>query len=243
MQDFIGLLIQSSNMKWSRLESLVSLVVRGRETELLNDMSDFIGNPSAVRDHACYLRVLDFFAQLIPLLPLNFTVSHSFDMFHILDLFDQYGPYRQTWRKHSDTIMFYLNHGAFERLDWQGVHVSMPLKFFKYCANEPERMAQWPEYERASEETRIDAQRYLDRLNARDAPEPNTLQASGSNAAPPSAVPNQPMSIRRIIESLSPRRRRGLSGLRADHNSEPQSMVHISEQDEGDSTALHLRMT
>ncbi|KZS91595.1 hypothetical protein SISNIDRAFT_487263 [Sistotremastrum niveocremeum HHB9708] len=243
LQDFISFLIQKSNLKWSRLESLVSLVVRGRETELLNDMSDFIGNPSAVRDHACYLRVLDFFAQLIPLLPLNFTVSHSFDMFHILDLFDQYGPYRQTWRKHSDTIMFYLNHGAFERLDWQGVHGSMPLKFFRYCAKEPERMARWPENERVSEQTKIDARRYLERLSARDAPELNTLVASGANNVLPSIEPSQPMSLRaRVIQRVSPQSWRSIVGWRGDRHPRSQSIPRISEQERGN-TALHLHMT
>lgn len=159
--DFISV-IRTSLWDWDRIQSLLAAITRGHEVELLATVSNHIGHPLNMRDHLTWMPALDFLLHLIPSLPPDFVIPQGFDLFGSLYMFLHHKRNRKTWRKYSDALIFYLDHGGFDRL----ARPDKIAKFFTLCVDESSQMKRWSDEERTSESTRSRSLYYLRELDA-----------------------------------------------------------------------------
>ncbi|KZT34451.1 hypothetical protein SISSUDRAFT_1065322 [Sistotremastrum suecicum HHB10207 ss-3] len=165
--DFVTLLIKKSHLPWNRVQDLVMSATKNHAFEILNAMSDSrafddLGNHVAV--------ILNFLGCLIPSLPSEVCVPSSLDLTSVVVNITHRKRDRQAWRKHSDTIIFYLDHGAFDQI--RSYYLDDAANFFNLCTAESQTMKEWDVNERTSEHTRHRAMFYREKLKARAAEDP-----------------------------------------------------------------------
>ncbi|KZT35139.1 hypothetical protein SISSUDRAFT_199648 [Sistotremastrum suecicum HHB10207 ss-3] len=152
--ELLRFLLQDTRLDWERIKDLVSDITSGHEIGLLADISTsrhfrYFGTHANVR---VFLSLL---AHFIPLLPSDFTVSPDFDITRVLftmngTQFRLYQRERQHWSKDVATIIFYLDHGAFDAISDR--YLFMAGEFFKLCQTDSPRMVDWTDDERISED-------------------------------------------------------------------------------------------
>lgn len=131
--DFVAMvMLLDLQFDWTQIEDLVTFIAKGHETEIL---ADLVTHQLAFgSNHAAYL-FLDFLAHLEPSLPPAFTVPDSFNLTGLFRQLDIRKPGLRNWRKYSDTIIFYLDHGAAKILD----DPNICLSFFALCTQRSRR--------------------------------------------------------------------------------------------------------
>lgn len=163
----LGILIQNMHIRWQHISSLVLLITQGKELESLNALTPIIVNVPLLDRSDSDLPVIEFLASIIPSHPSDFVVYDKFDLSRTLTLLMRRGPDQRTWRKYSDTLIYYLDHGAFDTLsDSDAVR-----KFLGYyCLEGSYEMRRWwdPD-ERTNESTRVRAKHFMQKLDARNA--------------------------------------------------------------------------
>ncbi|KZT32326.1 hypothetical protein SISSUDRAFT_1055684 [Sistotremastrum suecicum HHB10207 ss-3] len=111
--DVVSLLVHESHLTWTRVGDLVKAATRDHELEVLTAISDF--HPSKFPNHTMSV-FLDFLGHLVISLPSDFTVP-SLNLSRVICRIVRQERKRHTWRKHTDTIVAYLDHGAFTNID------------------------------------------------------------------------------------------------------------------------------
>ncbi|KZS91656.1 hypothetical protein SISNIDRAFT_456580 [Sistotremastrum niveocremeum HHB9708] len=217
LSTFVMLLLRSFRWDWNRIKDLIARVVHGRELELLAGLAGFIDDSSVIRDHATCLIVLDLLHQLMQDLPPSFVVPREFDLSTFLYEFSEYEPHGTHWRRDSDVIIFYLDHGAFDAL----TRPNEIRSFLEYCTQGYWRMEYWEYDLRTSQSTRQRAESYLERLSARRldlAPEIGIGWFDAQLSPPPERRPHdQPLSIiERVTRALPVRLRNALVRVSGD---------------------------
>ncbi|KZS93753.1 hypothetical protein SISNIDRAFT_454175 [Sistotremastrum niveocremeum HHB9708] len=160
--DFVDLLIWKSHLPWALIQDLVLSTARDHEVEILTDMPNaaLLNSPNQAMSV-----FLDFLGGLVPSLPFDFDVPRSFDLSQVIYHLSRYQRKRQTWRKHADTIIAYLDRGAFEQISRN--YLVDAANFFQLCMSESQKMKEWEDEERTSEYTRDRAISYREKLKAR----------------------------------------------------------------------------
>ncbi|KZT41535.1 hypothetical protein SISSUDRAFT_1059268 [Sistotremastrum suecicum HHB10207 ss-3] len=150
--------------------------------------------------------VLDFLAHIIPSLPPTFHVPDDFELSDVLETFVRNKRLPQNWRKHSDTIIFYLDHGAFNRLeDFDDV-----LKFCNLCTTDSQRMKRWSGARRTCSNTRLRAEFYLKEIETRAARDRDLLgptaglPADEDDSSPPHVGQQRHRILSRIMRVIWP---------------------------------------
>ncbi|KZT34450.1 hypothetical protein SISSUDRAFT_1065321 [Sistotremastrum suecicum HHB10207 ss-3] len=171
--DFVTLLIKKSHLPWNRVQDLVLSAAKDHELEILSAMSDSrafddLGNHVAA--------MLNFLGCLIPSLPSDVCVPSSFDLSSVVLNITRRKRDRQAWRKHSDTIIFYLDHGAFDQI--RSNYLDDAAHLFNICTVDSQKMKKWKDEERTSEHTRQRAMFYREKLKARAAQDPDSALAA-----------------------------------------------------------------
>ncbi|KZT34991.1 hypothetical protein SISSUDRAFT_1064843 [Sistotremastrum suecicum HHB10207 ss-3] len=167
--DVVSLLIHESHLPWNRVGDLVKYVTKDHELEILTAVSDF--HPFKIPNHTMSI-FLDFLGHLVTSLPSDFTV-HSLNLSRVIYRLVRHERKRHTWRKHTDTIIAYLDHGAFDNID--RVYLGAVVRFLNLCISESQKMKKWKDEERTSEPTRQRAMFYREKLKARAAQEPDLV--------------------------------------------------------------------
>ncbi|KZT33160.1 hypothetical protein SISSUDRAFT_1066350 [Sistotremastrum suecicum HHB10207 ss-3] len=190
--DFVTLLIKKSHLPWNRVQDLVLSTAKDHEFEILTALSDF--GPSDIPSHTMSV-FLDFISRLVPSLPPDFTVPPSFDLSYVIYHIAWHKRKRQTWRKHSDTILAYLDHGAFDQI--RSNYLDDAARLFNLCITGSQKMKEWDVDERTSEHTRQRAMFYREKLKARAAQDPDLAwrlerRFPESFERPPPVVTDQP---------------------------------------------------
>ncbi|KZS91106.1 hypothetical protein SISNIDRAFT_468030 [Sistotremastrum niveocremeum HHB9708] len=160
--DFVTLMIMESCLPWTRIQNIVSYLTAGYELELLTAMSD--SGQLEFPSHAMS-GLLDFLGHIAHSLPSDFSVSPYLDLSEVLDHVVCKQRKRQTWRNHSNTIMFYFDHGALDNI--QRFYLRSATHFFYLCTVDSQKMKGWTDEERTSEHTRQRAMSYLREFNVR----------------------------------------------------------------------------
>ncbi|KZT40894.1 hypothetical protein SISSUDRAFT_416729 [Sistotremastrum suecicum HHB10207 ss-3] len=160
--DFVTLVLKESYLPWTRIQHIVSYLTAGYELEVLTAMSDSgqLEFPSHVMSS-----LLDFLGHLAHSLPSDLSVSPSFDLSEVLHHVVRNQRKRQTWRNHSNTIIFYLDRGALDNI--QRYYLGSATHFFYLCTVDSQKMKEWQDEERTSEYTRQRAMFYLREFNIR----------------------------------------------------------------------------
>ncbi|KZT34449.1 hypothetical protein SISSUDRAFT_1065320 [Sistotremastrum suecicum HHB10207 ss-3] len=193
--DFVNLLIKKSHLTWIRIQDLVLSTAKDHELEILTALSDF--DPSDFPAHTVSV-FLDFISRLVPSLPPGFTVPPSFDLSFVIYQCVHRKRNRKTWRKHTDTIVAYLDRGAFDRI--RPRYLDDAAHLFNLCITGSQNMKEWKDEERTSEHTRQRAMFYREKLKARAAQDPDLADElkpyfpEGFDQ-PPTVVTDQPQSI------------------------------------------------
>lgn len=150
-------LLNSSLLDWLTIEPFVSHIAKNN-TSILYDV----------------LACVDLFQQepyqssinpliihfLVHLKKMNAPIPQSYDLSPVLVVIAHQEPDLFTWQRYSDTLMYYLDNGAFE-------HLSDPepaRKFFQLCANVPSSDS-YDYRDKTSNETRERAEYYLQQLD------------------------------------------------------------------------------
>ncbi|KZS91620.1 hypothetical protein SISNIDRAFT_467553 [Sistotremastrum niveocremeum HHB9708] len=224
---------RNSHLEWSRIADLISMLTKDHEVELLTEISmsallDFGWPYNPLENHSVVYLVLDFLAHIIPSLPPTFHVPDSdaknwfepgsgilaepnqvpddFELSDVLETFVRNKRLPQNWRKHSDTIIFYLDHGAFDRLeDFDDV-----LKFCNLCTTDSQRMKRWSGARRTSSNTRLRAEFYLKEIETRAARDRDLLgptaglPADEDDSSPPHVGQQRHRILNRIMRVIWP---------------------------------------
>ncbi|KZT33161.1 hypothetical protein SISSUDRAFT_1066351 [Sistotremastrum suecicum HHB10207 ss-3] len=165
---FVTLLMEKCYLPWSRLQDLVSFIAQDYELEILTAVSGF--DSSGIPNHTV-TTFLDFLGCLLLSLPNNFTVPPSFDLSRVIFHLVHCERKRQTWSKYTDIIITYLDHGAFDKLDRD--YLDDVAYFLILCTTGSQKMRQWEDEERPSEQTRRRAMFYIGELKTRIARDPD----------------------------------------------------------------------
>ncbi|KZS88894.1 hypothetical protein SISNIDRAFT_528661 [Sistotremastrum niveocremeum HHB9708] len=170
--DFVTLLIKESYLPWNRVQDLVMSAAKDHALGILSAMSDSrafddLGNHMAA--------MLNFLGCLIPSLPSDVCVPSSFDLSSVVLNITRRKRDRQAWRKHSETIIFYLDHGAFDQI--RSNYLDDAAHLFNICTVDSQKMKKWKDEERTSEHTRQRAMFYREKLKARAAQDPDSALA------------------------------------------------------------------
>ncbi|KZS91655.1 hypothetical protein SISNIDRAFT_487316 [Sistotremastrum niveocremeum HHB9708] len=160
---FIFILMRTSRWDWDRVKSLISSTVQDRELELLAGLTNLIEDHRFMHDHATCMIVLDLLAHLIPNLPSTFSAPPGFDLSELMEGLTRCRPNRKRWRVQSDTIMFYLNHGAFELL----ANLDYAKHFFEACIQDTRKMKYWDDDAQTSGRTRERSKFYLKTIDTK----------------------------------------------------------------------------
>ncbi|KZS88895.1 hypothetical protein SISNIDRAFT_469786 [Sistotremastrum niveocremeum HHB9708] len=160
----VAQLIQVPFSPETRIRDLVSYLTKDHELEILDAMSS---SDTLCPESNQMSGLIDFLACLALSLPSDFSVPASFDLCHVIYHIAHHKLERQTWRKHGDTVMFYLDHGAFDKIGRD--YLNDAAHFFSRCTYTSDRMISWDDAERTSEYTEERAIYYLGQLKARAA--------------------------------------------------------------------------
>ncbi|KZT32270.1 hypothetical protein SISSUDRAFT_1133257 [Sistotremastrum suecicum HHB10207 ss-3] len=158
--------IRDPRLRLKHISSLVLLTKEEEEHTYLRDLSPAITDPS-LSDHpdACQ-RIIELLAFLLQHLPSDFTVPREFDLSQTFSLFMRTWPDRDTWRKFSDTLIQYLDHGALEALSDN----SSVQPFLDLCVQPSlEMMLDWDREQRTSNSTSKRAAELRKKLHELDA--------------------------------------------------------------------------
>lgn len=103
--------MRNPSVGWYHIEALVSFMTKGAELDILDEMSYYLSNLTGliIANEDLLMR---FLAHLASKLPTDFTVPSHLDLSHILELIVE----RNLIKRYGDTLIYYLNHGGFERL-------------------------------------------------------------------------------------------------------------------------------
>lgn len=167
--DFVTLLIMKSRLPWTCVQDLVLSAAKNHEVEILTA----IGDPDIFNLPSHTISVfLDFLGHLVFSLPSDFIVPPSLNLSRVMHAIVRREHKRQTWRKHTATIITYLDHGAFDNIDRD--HLDDVARFFNLCIAGSQKMREWDDAERPSEHTQQRAMFYLEELKVRAAQNPST---------------------------------------------------------------------
>ncbi|KZT33678.1 hypothetical protein SISSUDRAFT_1053918 [Sistotremastrum suecicum HHB10207 ss-3] len=159
---FIFVLMRTSRWDWDRVQSLIASSVQDRELELLAGLPKLIYDHRFMHDHATCIIVLDLLTHLMPNLPSTFSVPPGFDLSELMEGLIRCPPNRKQWRSQSDTIMFYLDRGAFESL----ANLDYAKHFFEACSQDTRKMEYWDDEAQTSARTRERAEFYLKMIDS-----------------------------------------------------------------------------
>ncbi|KZT38823.1 hypothetical protein SISSUDRAFT_710759 [Sistotremastrum suecicum HHB10207 ss-3] len=109
-------LIQNPWMYWSEIEGFVAFITKGDELAILHELAYFFSNLPKMQPNADQLFVLEFLAQLIPMLPSDFCVPRGFDLSATLALLADVRLTLRDGHKYDETVVYYLDHGGFKQL-------------------------------------------------------------------------------------------------------------------------------
>lgn len=127
----LDLAIRNPHISGRQISALIPLIIEGNEQEHIRAAPELITNISPMEQSGGDLPILAFLASLIPFLAPDYIVPPQFDLSHTLTLFMEDDPKEQNWRINSDTLMHYLNRGAFDTLsDQESVR-----KFLNICTH------------------------------------------------------------------------------------------------------------
>ncbi|KZT36053.1 hypothetical protein SISSUDRAFT_94772 [Sistotremastrum suecicum HHB10207 ss-3] len=176
--------IRNPRLRLKHISALVLLIIEGGEYTYLRYLSPAITDPSLLDLPGAYNPILEFLALLLRHLPSAFTVPREFDLSQTFSLFMRNRPDKDTWRKFSDALIQYLDHGALGALSDQ-IYVR---RFLKLCVNpyDPEFLF-WEPNERTSESTRQRAAELMKKLDA-------AQQSSGGDRAAGDVNPPEPIN-------------------------------------------------
>ncbi|KZS87158.1 hypothetical protein SISNIDRAFT_471178 [Sistotremastrum niveocremeum HHB9708] len=93
-------------------EFLIRSIVRGRELNLLRELADFLSDPGVIFFH----QVVRILTLLMPEASTTFSVPGDFDLTRALFCLFRTDPNPYYWGEQSATLLFYLDHGAFDKL-------------------------------------------------------------------------------------------------------------------------------
>ncbi|KZS88906.1 hypothetical protein SISNIDRAFT_489752 [Sistotremastrum niveocremeum HHB9708] len=169
---FLVFLIEKSKMEWDQISELVAYITQDHEIELSTlvmpiSLDGWSHVNVSVDHHRAASLFLDFLALIIPSLPPQFTAPREFDLSKIIWAIIVFKPDRQSWRKHTDTIMFYLDHGVFGLLGDELINGARA--FFFRCLGPSPRMRSWDPAEQTSEYAIERARFYLRVMEDREA--------------------------------------------------------------------------
>ncbi|KZS86792.1 hypothetical protein SISNIDRAFT_541213 [Sistotremastrum niveocremeum HHB9708] len=185
--------VRDPRLHLKHISSLVPLTIKGREHTYLRDLSPAITNPSLLDHSDAYQRIIEFLALVLQHLPSDFTVPQEFDLSQVLSLFMRHNPDYRTWRKFSDALMQYLDHGALEALVLSDKNSVRP--FLDLCVMPSLEMEfYWDQNQQTSESTSKRAAELLKKLDELDA----TRRASEATRITGGA--NPPESINETTE-------------------------------------------
>ncbi|KZS92057.1 hypothetical protein SISNIDRAFT_467286 [Sistotremastrum niveocremeum HHB9708] len=146
--------------------SLIPVIIEANDLECISAAPALLANIPLVARFDGDLPILAFLTSLISFLPPGYIVPPRFDLSQTLALFMLNDPDRQTWRKHSETLMHYLHAGAFDALSNQ----DSVRRFLDICADPSYWwMRDWSQDQRTSILTReraIELQKKIDALEA-----------------------------------------------------------------------------
>ncbi|KZT33434.1 hypothetical protein SISSUDRAFT_1066158 [Sistotremastrum suecicum HHB10207 ss-3] len=112
---FLRSLVQNPDVWWYQVDALVSFIVKGKEADILDSMSDFLSNIrelTSVTDREDPLPVCQLLELLMSTLPPEYVVPMHFDLSSILSLVS---VENQFWR-YRTTLIYYLDHGGIQNL-------------------------------------------------------------------------------------------------------------------------------
>lgn len=159
----LGLLVQNPPLPWSNPSDLIPFIAEGKELELLGGLAPTINNLLILSEYSGEVPLIEFFTHIIPALQSNFIVPNDLDLSRSFIIFAQLSPNRTTWRKYTKTLMYYLDHGAFNALsDPESIR-----GFLDLCIRITPRMRRWDRELQIGRSTHNRATEYLDKLNAR----------------------------------------------------------------------------
>ncbi|KZT34003.1 hypothetical protein SISSUDRAFT_1053456 [Sistotremastrum suecicum HHB10207 ss-3] len=115
----LGLILEYPRFSGQKISSLILLIIEANELECISAAPALLANIPLVARFDGDLPILAFLTSLISFLPPGYIVPPRFDLSQTLALFMLNDPDRQTWRKHSETLMHYLHAGAFDALSDQ----------------------------------------------------------------------------------------------------------------------------
>ncbi|KZS92080.1 hypothetical protein SISNIDRAFT_487012 [Sistotremastrum niveocremeum HHB9708] len=160
--------IRNTRFRISHISALVSLAIEGKEHAYLRDLSAFMTDQSLLDYPDAYQPIIEVLALILPYLPSQFTTPLEFDLSLTFKLFLRNDPGRDTWRQYSDTLIYYLDRGAFKA----GSDKEPLRSFLKLCIHPSRTPGMWQSWDRSqetSEATRERAAELLAKLDALDA--------------------------------------------------------------------------
>ncbi|KZS92083.1 hypothetical protein SISNIDRAFT_487014 [Sistotremastrum niveocremeum HHB9708] len=162
----LGLVFQDQHLCGRHVSSLISSIIEADPPECIRAAPALIADSSITARWDGDLPLLSFLATLIQFLPSDYIVPPEFDLSWILSLFVSTRPNLQTWRRHSDTLMHYLYHGALDTLSDQ----ASVGYFLNICTDRyPWIMENWRQDQQSSALTRERAIELKKRLEEHDA--------------------------------------------------------------------------
>lgn len=167
----LEILIQNPRIRAKHITGLIPLITDGNELDYLHALAPTIAMPLSIHygddhnDQYDLPPVIEILAQFIPSIPSDNAVFKELDLFQTMALFVQNSFYQSTTRKYCNTLIYYLDRGAFDTLS----DMDSAREFFAKICNRNWRI--WDLWEDEEEEWKLIVERakvYLAQIDARD---------------------------------------------------------------------------